>query len=512
MKRKILITIQSTVLAGALMLSSYTLPAQSVKGNKNVIIKEFSVGDFDAIEAGSVVNVFLQKGDRPLVKIETDENLQEMVTLKITGSTLNINAKSLSSPTKLNAYVTFTELKSLTLSGAAKLVGENVIESPRLDMDVSGAAKGTVDVNTVFLKTDISGAASLTLKGHSETHNTKVSGAAYMDALKLITQNTDIKVSGAARAKVTAIDNITSEVSGAGSLSYFENDGIKTINSPGKVVVTIKGAIDKEKLKLLDVSENGDSAKVKIGNIEVEVLEGKGTNISIGSKKLEVDESGNVKLSKVKKPKFNGHWSGFELGINGLTNKEGSLSMPAGYSFLDLRYEKSTNVRLNLFEQNFNISGQKLGLVTGLGFEWNNFRLRQHNMKIDRNAEVFTAVRADEKAYVKNKIVISYLNAPLMLEFQTNPKSNSDSFHLSAGIIGGLRIGSFQKMEYENGKKQTEKQHDDFFINPFKADALLKIGWGKLNLYGTYSLTPLFRDGKGPELYPFSVGLALLSF
>jgi len=53
------------------------------------------------------------------------------------------------------------------------------------------------------------------------------------------------------------------------------------------------------------------------------------------------------------------------------------------------------------------------------------------------------------------------------------------------------------------------KDHDDFFLNPFRFDATLRIGWGLINLFGTYSVSTLFKKDKGPELYPFSVGLTL---
>ena len=48
-----------------------------------------------------------------------------------------------------------------------------------------------------------------------------------------------------------------------------------------------------------------------------------------------------------------------------------------------------------------------------------------------------------------------------------------------------------------------------FYMNPFKLDAIAKIGWGVLNLYATYSLTPMFQKNKGPELYPFAIGISL---
>jgi hypothetical protein len=49
-------------------------------------------------------------------------------------------------------------------------------------------------------------------------------------------------------------------------------------------------------------------------------------------------------------------------------------------------------------------------------------------------------------------------------------------------------------------------------MQPFRWDAYAGIGWGIINLYATYSLNPLFRENRGPELYPFSVGITLVNW
>ena len=43
-------------------------------------------------------------------------------------------------------------------------------------------------------------------------------------------------------------------------------------------------------------------------------------------------------------------------------------------------------------------------------------------------------------------------------------------------------------------------------------DASLRVGWGWINLYANVSLFEMFTVGKGPKLYPFSVGIMLVSW
>jgi hypothetical protein len=177
---------------------------------------------------------------------------------------------------------------------------------------------------------------------------------------------------------------------------------------------------------------------------------------------------------------------------------------------MDLNYTKSTAVSLNLFEQNINLVNQKLGLVTGLGLTWNNYRFSKKNTILTDDGSFGGKFDEDPtRTYEKSKLVVTYLKVPLMLEFQTNGKMKANSFHIGAGVVGGLRIGSHTKIVYDGNRS---KDKGDFYINPFKADAIAKIGWGVINLYGTYSLTEMFRSNKGPEVYPFEIGISLLAF
>jgi len=38
------------------------------------------------------------------------------------------------------------------------------------------------------------------------------------------------------------------------------------------------------------------------------------------------------------------------------------------------------------------------------------------------------------------------------------------------------------------------------------------VGDGALTLFAEYSLTPLFREGQGPDLTPVTVGITLVGF
>jgi hypothetical protein len=112
----------------------------------------------------------------------------------------------------------------------------------------------------------------------------------------------------------------------------------------------------------------------------------------------------------------------------------------------------------------------------------------------------------------KNKLVASYLTVPLLIEFNTsqNPKK---TVHLAIGVIGGLRLGSHVKLVKEvEGKETKTKLRNDFNLNPWRYDATVRLGFRNYTLFGSYGLPNLFKDNKGPELSPFTVGLRVVGW
>ena len=69
------------------------------------------------------------------------------------------------------------------------------------------------------------------------------------------------------------------------------------------------------------------------------------------------------------------------------------------------------------------------------------------------------------------------------------------------------------KQKYgRDGDDFKVKAKNDFQVSPYKLEAMLRVGYGKVNLFATYQITELFEEGHGPELYPFTAGVTLVAF
>ena len=109
--------------------------------------------------------------------------------------------------------------------------------------------------------------------------------------------------------------------------------------------------------------------------------------------------------------------------------------------------------------------------------------------------------------YKKNVLRSTYLQIPLLLEITTN-KDNDKAWHISAGVVGGIRIGSSLKTKWEDaGKTNKVRVKSNYNLNPFEAHATAIVGYGDISLYVNYGLTQVFEKDKGPNYAPVSAGI-----
>jgi len=495
----------SYLVAALLFIVPMSLLAQQTKGNKKVIKQERTISAFSSLQVGGAFNVYFTQKDETSLFIEADENLMDKIETEVSGETLKISSRNIRNATSLNIYLTGPALNNIDISGAATLLTKNTLSGESLSIEASGASEADLQVDVETLKTRASGASEVKISGNAGQHTVVASGAADVKASKLITNSSDANASGASHVSINASEKVTTSSSGAGNISVsgnpeiYSNEQRKSTYSSG----------DNTKVESW---RDGDVTTVKVGGIVVEVTDGDSTKVAIGNHSLVVDEDGNVEWKRNKVNKFKGHWAGLDLGVNGYVDKDFDINMPKGYEFLTLKYEKSIDVNINFFEQNINLINNKLGLVTGLGLRWNNYRFSNNTILNPDSVPIYGYRDNDNtRDWRKSKLVVNYLTLPLMLEYQTNRFSRSNSFHISAGVLLGWRYSTHTKMLYFENGRQKPKQFDSFNINPFRYDATVRVGWGVINLYATYSMNTLFKDGGGPELYPFAIGITFMN-
>ncbi len=263
---------------------------------------------------------------------------------------------------------------------------------------------------------------------------------------------------------------------------------------------------------LINVEKNDSSVNLKVhdrGFRILESLEGprflfeKYTNDNDNWRQ---DDNDNWHERRRRSSRFRGNWAGIELGFNSYLTSKSSMVMPADINYMTLNSGKSVNFNLNFCQLNLGITRHS-GFVTGLGLNWNNYRFDGNN-NIIKGADGVIGPLDPGANLDKSKLATLYLTLPFMLEIQIPVLYNHLNF--AAGPIGAVKLASHSKMVFEDGQKI--KSNGDFSLNLLRYGWTGRVGYGNFQVYSTYYMTPLFKNGKGPgnyNLYPFEIGISL---
>jgi hypothetical protein len=291
--------------------------------------------------------------------------------------------------------------------------------------------------------------------------------------------------------KLKELENLENK---ADTISKTENKTKKETSVKQDTVIVEVGD------EIFSVKEMGDETRIKIGKKEFRVVE--------NDNGVVVFKSTHNESHNKNKDKFRGHIGGLELGFDGFLTDYWSTSLEPEDSYFDLNTTQS--YYWNLLLPCLNIPfARHFGLASTIGLAINKYRFDGNNSIVKgENGVIGPSYPEPGITYSKSKLVTTYAILPLILEAQI-PLSNSHrTINIGAGVIGAAKLGSHTKVVYYTDGKQKEKNKDDFSLNTFRWGATGRLGYEFFQIYGTCYFTSLFEQGKGPELYPFEVGIA----
>jgi len=212
--------------------------------------------------------------------------------------------------------------------------------------------------------------------------------------------------------------------------------------------------------------------------------------------------------------KMRGHWSGFEIGLNDFMTPDFKINPSEDAPYMNLNNIRSWNINLNFAQNTLPIVKKRLALVSGFGVEFNHYHFHGNN-NIQKDATTGNTVEWEFDGVLsarRSKFTTMHITAPLLLEMQLGNKSSKENFYFSAGVIGGYKLASAQKVVHfeNNNKRKFKERGSDINLNVWRYGLTARIGKDEdFNFYATYYLTPIFEKDKGPELYPFAVGFRI---
>ena len=197
-------------------------------GERGNYIKQFPVTDFNKIDIGGAYSIIVRQGAEFNVTADSEE--QEAIddikvyvedgALKVKRSAdfnlFNNNWK------RVGLVVTMPTIEGISLSGANKTLVSGFSGLANLNVNISGASKTEINVNTDKLELSISGASKATLKGSANTANLDAHGACKLQATEMTINKADVEASGASKVELGRVPNLDRHASGASKINVTE--------------------------------------------------------------------------------------------------------------------------------------------------------------------------------------------------------------------------------------------------------------------------------------------------
>jgi hypothetical protein len=183
-----------------------------------------NIGSFTGIKAMEGVSVYLKKGDKESVKVETTGTNPSNVITEISGSYLKVHMKDGNyRNSNAKAYVTYVQVDKLSASSAGSIYADAPIKAN--SMEVSASSAGTIEVTLEagMVEANASSAGDLELKGKTKTLRVDASSAGEIDTYDLESENVEAEVSSAGSAKVNVTKNLVARAASGGSIRYRGN-------------------------------------------------------------------------------------------------------------------------------------------------------------------------------------------------------------------------------------------------------------------------------------------------
>ncbi|RYZ18578.1 MAG: DUF2807 domain-containing protein [Chitinophagaceae bacterium] len=208
---------RTLILAAAILITAPATFAQNRNSNDNetytgngkVVTADVPVQPFESLEASGVYELKLSQGDKESVKIEADENLQALFHVRNEGSKLVIDMGkrkgiSMKKSTKLVVYVTFRNLKSISLNMVGNVRSEESLSFT--DVKVKNNSVGNISLQLTANRFDLTNnsVGNVTLSGKAQNAVIKNDAVGSIRAADFLVQTMSIDNDGVGSSEVNA--------------------------------------------------------------------------------------------------------------------------------------------------------------------------------------------------------------------------------------------------------------------------------------------------------------------
>ena len=161
-------------------------------------------------------------------------------------------------------------------------------------------------------------------------------------------------------------------------------------------------------------------------------------------------------------------------------------------------------------------SDPRLSVAFGVGISTSSMFFTKTNIGINTTGNVLPFSNTDSSnSFKKYKLATAFIEAPIELRYTFDPVNEGKSWKLAIGVKVGTMLDAHTKGKTLLNKSgttinsYTEKQSKSTLFNSTRLVGTARVGIGHFSVFGAYTITTFLKDGAGPTIRPYQIGIAL---
>jgi hypothetical protein len=160
-------------------------------------------------------------------------------------------------------------------------------------------------------------------------------------------------------------------------------------------------------------------------------------------------------------------------------------------------------------------SNAKFSTAIGVGIGSDRIGFQKTHVRIAELSNKFAFTNArDTNHFKKTTLVTTYVEAPVEFRYTANPTTGK-GFKFAAGVKVGMMLNAHTRNTKWENRNETlinnyvSKESSKHYFNTTRVVGTLRAGLGHVSVFGTYQFASVIKDGYGPQVKPFTIGLTI---
>ncbi|MGK0253859.1 MAG: hypothetical protein ACI9OE_001339 [Mariniflexile sp.] len=204
-----------------------------VKGNGDVKIENRTMNQpFTAIKATEGLDVYLTQSDSESIRVEADENLQDIIVTEVIDGVLKIHTKqNIGRCTSKKVMVSFRDISSIISTSGSDVYSTNTITTETLELESTSGSDMKLDVNTTTLNCKSTSGSDLKLSGKTIKLIAEATSGSDIKAEDLIAESSQVKATSGAGITVNTTKELTANATSGADIKYLGNPEVVNKNN-----------------------------------------------------------------------------------------------------------------------------------------------------------------------------------------------------------------------------------------------------------------------------------------